>query len=283
MTLVSAPQAFGQDEALSASSIKTSLPDAEEKSQWISAQLALGTSRTTEQKDDQTSMRWTALSLDLVHAGTGLFANGTGGYTQYWTETNQSVEGAMDNPAVRVGKSWQVPGLDSLKTGISGTLPANDSTRKLTFHHSLGGFVEIEKSLGRWNLVQNFGISTGNYGENFNVYAEDSYEEDAEPVITREARVQHVRRSSTELGFQITDALSVTGTYLLYSTSDFNGVDQVRDLWLAGLTYSFNKTIEASLGYGPGFGMSSVDVYGDQLLNTDSNSKHAYLELGISI
>lgn len=215
---------------------------AENQSPFLfTGQLLVETARTANEADPISYTGWYQLTGSAIHKKTAMNATARIGYTrEYSYQRDDGSVGSFDNPGLslaksfRNGKDYEFSALDAISVSLSGSIGANDDSRRRSFLWSNGVSVTGAKTLGDWNLRQSFG------------YTHSFYEYDI-----RDSGVvnsPHSLRSTTMAFYSLNDRVSFGGSFLYGYSISFQGVGRVTTMAQVSADYSFTDKISASLG-----------------------------------
>lgn len=199
------------------------------------------TTRTADEAQPASYTGWYLFTGSGTHKKTAITGTFRVGYTrEYSYQRDDGTDGSFDNPTVTLAKSYLKgpdfnPDLiDSFSISTAGAIGANKESARRTFLWSNGLTATVAKNLGRWNLRE--AVS----------YTHSFYEFDirGDGTVNSPDSV----RTLTMVYYDITDRLSVGGTFIYSYAVSFQGAGRGSQLGQATLDYSFTNKLAASIG-----------------------------------
>ena len=186
----------------------------------FTGQLLFETTRSANEAEPISYGGWYQLTGSAIHKKSAVNATARVGYTrEYSYERADGSVGSFDNPGLslaksfRNGKDYEFSALDAVSVSLSGSIGANDESRRRTFLWSNGVSVTGAKTLGNWSFRQGFG------------YTHSFYEYDIRDngVVNS----PHTLRSTTMAFYSLNDQISFGASFLYGYSISFKGVGRV--------------------------------------------------------
>lgn len=207
----------------------------------FTGQLLFETTRSANEAEPISYGGSYQLTGSAIHKKSAVNATARVGYTRaYSYERDDGSVGSFDNPGLslaksfRNGKDYEFSALDAVSVSLSGSIGANDESRRRTFLWSNGVSVTGAKTLGNWSLRQGFG------------YTHSFYEYDIRDngVVNS----PHTLRSTTMAFYSLNDQISFGASFLYGYSISFQGVGRATTMAQFSADYAFTNKISASLG-----------------------------------
>lgn len=204
-------------------------------------QLVFETTRTADEAQPASYSGWYLFTGSATHKKTATTATARVGYTrEYSYQRDDGTDGSFDNPTLSLAKSYrQGPDfssdlIDSFSISTAAAIGANKESARRTFLWSNGLTATVSKNLGRFNLREALSYT----------HAFFEYDIRADGTVNSPDSV----RTLTMVYYDISDRLSVGGTFIYSYAVSFQGVGRGAQIGQVTLDYSFNDKVAASIG-----------------------------------
>lgn len=204
-------------------------------------QVVFETTRSADESKPASYAGWYMASGSATHKEYALTTTARVGYAQEYTyRRDDGSNGSFDNPSLSVAKSFlngrdfNLSWLDSVSVSLNGTIGANQESARRTFLWSNGATVTAGKSFGRALLRQSFGYTHSFF----------DYDIRDDGTVNSPDSV----RSLTMLYYDISDRLSIGGSFTYGYSISFQGVGRATTMAQASADYMIAPEISASVG-----------------------------------
>ncbi|MES2963756.1 MAG: hypothetical protein V4760_07675 [Bdellovibrionota bacterium] len=162
---------------------------------------------------------------------------------------------------------WKV--LDAITWSVSGALPGSREMELRKFQGSLGTSVRFAKSIRKLDLSQAFGYTRG------------FYEYDIRDDGTVNTPEQY--KSTTELGYNVTDKLALSLSVALTQGVNFQGTARGSESSAISVDYTFTDHVSSSLGVSTDRGTMLPDGESNRVRLFDAEVAQAFFDIVIGI
>lgn len=242
----------------------------------FSGQLLVETTRTADEAEPISYTGWYQATASATHKSSALTGTARLGYSrEYSYEREDGSVGSFDNPSLSLAKSFrnkkdfETDLLDSVSISVSGSVGANDDSRRRTFLWSNGVSITGAKSIGKFNLRQSFG------------YTHSFFEYDIRDngVVNSPDSV----RSVSMLFYSLNDAVSFGASFTYGYSVSFQGVGRATTMAQASADYSFTDRVSASIGVASERGTLEPDGQTNRIRFYAPEAAQYFMDLIISL